>query len=132
MCGSLDEEDVVLRLRKVQILNSLGRDETAIAAYHVSDGIDQCHVGFLQRHFVTHAKTFDGALAQVTEVYGSGSESTIKRKNGDTAVVVVLRHLSQIFRHRHNTPVRPPTLSWPKLQKEMKRMKQKKCQDKMK
>jgi hypothetical protein len=51
-CGSLVEEDVVLRLRKVQILNSLGREETVIAAYHVSDGIDQCRVGFIQRHFV--------------------------------------------------------------------------------
>jgi hypothetical protein len=78
VCGSLVEESV-LRLRKAQILNSLGREETAIAAYHVSDGIDQCRVGFLQRHFVAHAKTFDGALAQVTEVYGAGSESTVKR-----------------------------------------------------
>ena len=46
VCGTLVEEDVVLRLRKVQILNSLGREVPAIAAYHVSDGIDQCHVGF--------------------------------------------------------------------------------------
>ena len=80
VCGELVEEDVVLRLRKVQILNSLGREETAIAAYHVSDGIDQCRVGFLQRHFVAHAKTFDGVLAQVTEVYSVGSDSPIKRK----------------------------------------------------
>ena len=80
VCGALIEEDIVLRLRKVQIVNSLGREETAIAAYHVSDGIDQCRVGFLQRHFVAHAKTFDGVLAQVTEVYTVGSESPIKRK----------------------------------------------------
>jgi hypothetical protein len=81
VCGTLVEEDVVLRLRKVQILNSLGREEPAIAAYHVSDGIDQCRVGFLQRHFVAHArKTFDGVLAQVTEVYSVGSDSPIKRK----------------------------------------------------
>ena len=80
VCGELVEEDVVLRLRKVQILNSLGIEETAIAAYHVSDGIDQYCVGFLQRHFVAHAKTFDGVLAQVTEVYSVGSDSPIKRK----------------------------------------------------
>ena len=80
VCGTLVEEDVVLRLRKVQILNSLGREETAIAAYHVSDGIDQCRVGFLQRHFVAHASTFDGVLAQVTEMYSVGSDSPIKRK----------------------------------------------------
>ena len=80
MCGSLVEEDVALRLRKVQILNSLGREETAIAAYHVSDGLDQCHVGFLQCLFVAHVKTFDGALAKVTEVYGAGSKCTVKQK----------------------------------------------------
>jgi hypothetical protein len=79
-CGTLVEEDVVLRLQKVQILNSLGREETAIAAYHVSDGIDQCCVGFFQRQFVAHAKTFDGVLAQKTEVYSVGSDSPIKRK----------------------------------------------------
>ena len=63
----------------MQILNSLGREETAIAAYHVWDGIYQCRV-FLQRQFVAHAKTFDGVLAQVTEVYSVGSDSPIKRK----------------------------------------------------
>ncbi len=80
VCGALVEEDVVLRLQKVQILNSLGREETAIAAYQVSDGINQCCVGFLQRQFVTNAKTFDGILAQVTAVYSVGSNSPIKRK----------------------------------------------------
>jgi len=64
----------------VQILNSLGQEETSIAAYYVSDGIDRCCVGFLQRQFVAHAKTFDGVLAQVTEVYSVGSDSPIKRK----------------------------------------------------
>jgi hypothetical protein len=80
ICGKVIEEDVVLRLRRVQILNSQGKEETAIAAYHVSDGIDQCCVGFLHHHFVAHAKIFDGVLAQVTEIYSSGSESPIKRK----------------------------------------------------
>ena len=71
VCGSVLDEDAVVRLREVQIINSSGKDEeTAIAAYLVSDGIDQCRVGFLQRHFVTHARSFDGVLAQVvTEVY---------------------------------------------------------------
>ena len=40
ICGSLVEEDVVLRLRKIQIRNSFGQEETAIAAFHVTDGID--------------------------------------------------------------------------------------------
>jgi hypothetical protein len=79
VCGTLVEKGVVLRLQKVQILNSLGREETAIAAYQVSDGINQCCVGFLQRQFVTNAKTFDGILAQVTAVYSVGSMFHIRR-----------------------------------------------------
>jgi hypothetical protein len=37
-------------------------------------------VGFLHCHFVANAKTFDGVLAQVTEIYSAGSESPIKQK----------------------------------------------------
>jgi hypothetical protein len=81
MCGSVLDDDVIVRLRKVQILKSNGHEETAIAAYLVSDGINQCRVGFLQRHFVAHVKSFDGVLAQVTEVYSITSYSPIKRKN---------------------------------------------------
>ena len=81
VCGSgVIEEDVVVRLRKMQIRNNIGKEETAIAAFHVTDGIDQCRVGFLPRHFVPHAFSFDGVLAQVTEVYSPTSESLSKRK----------------------------------------------------
>ena len=80
VCGSVIEEDVVVRLRKMQIRNSFGKEETAIAAFHVTDSIDQCHVGFLPRHFVPHALSFDGVLAQVTEVYSPTSQSLSKRK----------------------------------------------------
>ncbi len=61
-------------------MSSQGREETAIAAYLVSDGIDQSRVGFLQRHLVAHAKSFDGVLAHVTEVYSVTSERPSKRK----------------------------------------------------
>jgi hypothetical protein len=77
VCGSVLGDDVVVRLRMVQIINSSGKEETAIAAYLVSDGIDQCRVGFLQRHFVAHARSFDGVLAQG---YSITSDSSIKRK----------------------------------------------------
>jgi hypothetical protein len=80
VCGSVIEEDVVVRLRKIQTRNNNGKEETAVAAFHVTDGIDQCHVGFLPRHFVPHASSFDGVLAQVTEVYSPTSESSSKRK----------------------------------------------------
>jgi hypothetical protein len=58
----------------------VNREESAIAAYLVSDGIDQCRVGFLPRHFVPHSRSFDGVLAQVTEVYTVKSDSAIKRR----------------------------------------------------
>jgi len=81
VCGSVLDVDVVVRLRRVQIVNRMvNREESAIAAYLVSDGIDQCRVGFLPRHFVPHSRSFDGVLAQVTEVYTVKSDSAIKRR----------------------------------------------------
>jgi hypothetical protein len=69
-CGEVMAEDVVVRLRKVQIQVE-GREETAIAAYWVMDSVNCCRVGFLQRHMVKQAACFDGALAQVTCVFNA-------------------------------------------------------------
>ena len=55
-------------------------DVTAIAVYHVSDGIDQCRVGFLPRHMIKHHLRYNGVLAQVTEIYSSESDTALKRK----------------------------------------------------
>ncbi len=52
--GEILEEDVVVRLRKLQI-DVDGKKETAIAAIWVTDGCDRCCVGFLPRHMVAHA-----------------------------------------------------------------------------
>jgi hypothetical protein len=80
-CGKLLAEDVVVRLRKVQIqvegreetvkIQVEGQEETAITAYWVTDGVDHCHVGFLPRHMVKQAGRYDGALAQVTRVFNA-------------------------------------------------------------
>ncbi len=59
VCGSVIEEDVDVRLRKIQIRNNNGKEKTSLAAFHVTDSIDQCHVGFLSRHFVPHASSFE-------------------------------------------------------------------------
>jgi hypothetical protein len=69
-CGKVLAEDVVVRLRKVQIQVE-GREDTAIAAYWVTDRVDRCHVGFLPRHMVKQARRYDRALAQVTRVFNS-------------------------------------------------------------
>jgi hypothetical protein len=124
VCGTLVTEDVVLRLRKVQILNCVGREETAIAAHHVSEdgSIDQCCVGFLQRHFVAHAKTFDGALAQVTEVYSTGSDSLIKQKKWRHNMGCCLAALISDFSSaaKCTTSKATTALSWLKVQMERK------------
>ena len=80
VCRSLIEKGVVVRPRKIQTRNNHGKKETPVAASHVTDGIDKGHVGFLPRHVVPHALSFDGALAQVTEVYSPTIESSSKRK----------------------------------------------------
>ena len=66
-CGEVLEPDVVVRLLKVQLMVE-GREETAIAAVWVSNGMDCCRVGFLPCHMVKHAACYDGSLAQVTRV----------------------------------------------------------------
>ena len=63
ICGTVVVQDVVVRFRKVQIVVD-GKEQSAIAVYRVSDGIDSCCVGFLQRHLVKHWKQYDGVLAQ--------------------------------------------------------------------
>jgi hypothetical protein len=69
-CGEVLEEDVVVCLRKVQVKVD-EREEPAIAAVWVTDGIDRCRVGFLKRQMVHHVMHFDRALAQVTHVFSS-------------------------------------------------------------
>jgi hypothetical protein len=70
----------VVRLRKVQI-DIDGREETAIAAVWVTDGIDRCRVGYLPRHCVRHATRYDGKLAQVVDMYKDSDSPTKKRHN---------------------------------------------------
>ena len=58
-CGSVLQDDVVVRLRKVQVVIE-EKEETEIAAFWVSNGVDMCRVGW---------KLLEGALAQIIEVY---------------------------------------------------------------
>ena len=55
-----------------------GREETALAVYWVTDGVDRCKVGFLQRHLVRHKQHYDGKLVQVVE-FLTTSESPADR-----------------------------------------------------
>ena len=59
-CAQSDTSTIVLLLSLDQ-----NTEETAVAAYWVTDGIDRCRVGFLPRYCVRQATTFDGHLVQV-------------------------------------------------------------------
>ena len=79
-CGKeILKEDVVVRFREVQVLID-GNEETAIAAYWVSDGVDRCRVGFLPRHCLKHKAKYVGKLAQITDVYDEDSDSPTKKR----------------------------------------------------
>ncbi len=64
----------MVRLRKIQLMVER-KEETAITAIWVADGIDHCRVGFVPRHMVRHSTRYDGALAQVTHVFSGDPET---------------------------------------------------------
>ena len=86
-CGEVIDEDVVVRLRRVQVImpskdGGPGKEVTAVAVYWVTDGIDRCRVGFLPAHMVKYATRYDGVLAQVTETFCPVAEGdkTVREK----------------------------------------------------
>ena len=85
-CGKeIIAKDVVVRFRVVQLEREVVNEAnpepeaTAIAVYHVTDGIDGCRVGFLRRHLLKYKDEYDGRLAHVTEVFNEESESPSDR-----------------------------------------------------
>lgn len=79
VCGKELELDSVVRFRRVQITVD-GVEETAIAAYWVTEGVDRCRVGFLPRHLIIHWKHYEGRLAQIIDIHGEESDSPLKRR----------------------------------------------------
>ena len=79
VCGSVLTEDSIVRFRKTQVIID-GREQSAIAGYWVSDGIDRCRIGFLPKHLVKHWEQYEGVLAQVTDIYSDDNESPHKRR----------------------------------------------------
>jgi len=55
-CGKVLKEDIVVRLRKIQLMVE-GKEETAIAAIWVTDGIDCCRVDFVPQPHGTPCRT---------------------------------------------------------------------------
>ena len=87
ICGDVVIEDVVLHLRKVQVLMNQ-QEQSAIAAFWVSDGIDRCCIGYLPKAYVKNWKQYDGALIQVVEVYSGDSGSRKEAKNNNSYIKI--------------------------------------------
>ena len=67
VCGTeVLQIDSVVRFRAEQIVVN-GKEETALAVFWVTDGVDRCKVGFLSRHLVKHKDHYDGKTAQIVE-----------------------------------------------------------------
>jgi hypothetical protein len=81
VCGAVLQEDCVVRIRHVQIIGATGKEESALAAYWISDGIDRCHVGFLPRHLLKDWQVYNGRIAQVVDIYEGSDSHAKKRKN---------------------------------------------------
>jgi len=65
--GSFLTVDVVVCLQRLQILDN-GKDNLVIVAYHVSDGINSCCIGFLRRELTKFSSLYEGMLSQVSSV----------------------------------------------------------------
>ena len=94
-CGEVLQEDVVICLRREQILISkkLGKGEKEEMVYTVNwvtDGHNRCRFGFLPRAYVAQGGMFDGVLCQVV---GVGNESD-NDKNERAARVQVISPLN--------------------------------------
>ena len=59
VCGSVLKMDSLVRFREVQIIVK-DKEETTLAVYWVTDGVDHCCVGFLPRHMVKYKEAYDG------------------------------------------------------------------------
>ena len=92
-CGCVLEEDCLVQLRKRQVYIN-GHEQSAVGVYWVSDGMDQCLVGYLHHHQVKHLNKLEGTLCQVTEVYSDNSDSPTKwhkhKKNFGCAIAAIV------------------------------------------
>ena len=81
VCDTVLQEDSVVRIRHIQIIGDRGKEESALAVYWISDGIDGCRVGFLPRHPLKQWQLYDGCIAQVVDVYEVSESPTKQCKN---------------------------------------------------
>ncbi len=83
-CGEVLDVDIVVRLHCEEIRvpdDFIGegnmRKETAITVNWVTNGFEQCRVGFLPPGYFLDSARYDGALCQVIEVFDIAQSSRI-------------------------------------------------------
>jgi hypothetical protein len=77
-CGCVLEKNSIVRIRVCQIVVN-EEEESALAAYWVTDGVDSCRVGFLCRQLLKHKEEYHGKIAQVVEVFDDKTKSPSDR-----------------------------------------------------
>lgn len=82
ICGLQLYKDAVVRFRTVQVQYRI-KEEPAIAAYWVTDGVDRCRVGFLPKRYIKFKDNFDGKLAQVLTFARDSENAAIRQKSED-------------------------------------------------
>ena len=70
---------VVLRIRKQTIMVQ-SKEEVMLGVFLIENGIVSCKVGFLPRFMLPRAPIFDGAVAQVVQMYGPDDTNKHVRK----------------------------------------------------
>jgi hypothetical protein len=85
-------------------------EETAIAAYWITDGVDRCRMGFLPRHCIPRASFFDGHIVQVVALLAqseNSSERQHSRKNRGVAYASIIDSKSEGIATHLNEPALP-------------------------
>jgi hypothetical protein len=81
VCGAeVLEIDAVVRFKAEQIVVN-GKEETALAVFWVTDGVDRCKVGFLPRHLIKHKDNYDGKTAQIVEFLDTSACPSARAKS---------------------------------------------------
>ena len=99
VCRNIVCTGMKLRLQSVRIFND---QKDAIAVYSVSNGSDQCHVGFLPKHYIKDAILYDGVFVCVQEVYTKDDECIMKRSKhhkmcGCAQATIILNNSDKII-----------------------------------
>ena len=86
------------------LLTDDGKEEQALGAYWVTDGIDRCLVGFLPRHCLRHKEDFHGKLGQVVEMLKTSESPTQRHRSHQNYGVCRLALIDSVRVERVENP----------------------------